>query len=82
MVNAATVGLITALHGTNDGASTDLSGIVNVINKKADKSYVDTELDKKADTSDVDTKLSEKTDVNIFTQLKEKVDAKIGRAHV
>ena len=75
MVNAATVGLITALHGTNDGAPTDLSGIVNVINKKADKSYVDTELDKKADTSDVDTKLSEKTDVNIFTQLKEKVDA-------
>ena len=75
MVNAATVGLITALHGTNGGAPTDLSGIVNVINKKADKSYVDTELDKKADTSDVDTKLSEKTDVNIFTQLKEKVDA-------
>ena len=75
MVDAATVGLITALHGTNDGSPTDLSGIVNVINKKADKSYVDTELDKKADTSDVDTKLSEKTDVNIFTQLKEKVNA-------
>ena len=48
MVNAATVGLITALHGTNNGTPTDLSGIVNVINKKADKSYVDTELDKKS----------------------------------
>ena len=75
MVNAAMVGLITALHGTNDGAPTDLSGIVNAVNKKADTSYVDAELDKKANTSDVDTKLSEKTDVNNFTQLKEKVDA-------
>lgn len=82
MVNAAMVGLITALHGTNDGAPTDLSGIVNAINKKADKSYVDTELDKKADTSDVDTKLSEKTDVNNFTQLKEKVDVISARQNI
>ena len=82
MVNAAMVGLITALHGTNDGAPTDLSGIVNAINKKADKSYVDTELDKKADMSDVDTKLSEKTDVNNFTQLKEKVDVISARQNI
>jgi hypothetical protein len=57
MVDAATVGLITALHGTNGGTPTDLSGIVDAVNKKADKSYVDTELDKKADAS-----LKEKVD--------------------
>ena len=82
MVNAAMVGLITALHSTNGGTPTDLSGIVNAINKKADKSYVDTKLDKKADTSDVDTKLSEKTDVNNFTQLKEKVDVISARQNI
>ena len=37
MVNAETVGVITALHGTNDGTPTDLSGIGNVIRSECGK---------------------------------------------
>ena len=74
MVDAAILGLITALHGTSGGTPTDLNSIVNTINNKADKSYVNTELDKKANASDVDTKLSKKADVSNVTQLKENID--------
>ncbi len=74
MVDAAILGLITALYNAGGGTPTDLNNIVNAINNKADKSYVNTELDKKADASDVDAKLSKKADVSNITQLKDNID--------
>ena len=74
MVDAAILGLITALYGARGETPTDLNSIVNAINNKADKSYVNTELNKKADASDVDAKLSKKADASNITQLKENID--------
>ena len=82
MVDAAMVGLITALHGASGGTPTDLNSIVNAVNNKADKSYVNTELDKKADSADVDTKLSKKADANSVTQLEENLDAISARQNI